>query len=44
MNVNSDLKTINNEKCKQRFGSFLTMHNTEVKRLTGNNNLSSIAI
>jgi len=44
MNVNNDLKTINIEKCKQRFPSFLIMHNAEVERLTGNNNLSSIAI
>jgi len=44
MNVNSDLKTINNEKCKQRFNSFLIMHNNEVERLKVKNNLGSIAI
>ena len=44
MNVNSDLKTINNDKCNNRFNNFLELHNKEVIRLTGNKNLSSIAI
>jgi len=44
MNVNTDLKTINKEKCDETFENFLTLHNKEVKRLTGNKNLSSIAI
>ena len=44
MNVNDDLKTINNDKCNNRFDNFLQLHNKEVERLTGNKNLSSIAI
>lgn len=44
MNVNTDLKTINKEKCDETFENFLMLHNKEVKRLTGNKNLSSIAI
>jgi hypothetical protein len=44
MNVNSDLKTINNDKCNETFENFYTLHNKEVDRLKGNKNLSSIAI
>jgi Ni/Co efflux regulator RcnB len=44
MNVNDDLKSIDQEKCKQRFESFITLHNVEVERLRGSKNLSSIAI
>ena len=44
MNVNDDLKSINKEKCKQRFERFITLHNVEVNRLRGSKNLSSIAI
>ena len=44
MNVNSDLKSINQEKCNERFDNFMRLHNIEVKRLLGNKNLSSIAI
>ena len=44
MNVHNDLKTINNDKCNERFNNFLELHNKEVIRLTGNKNLSSIAI
>ena len=44
MNVNTDLKTINNDKCNETFENFLMLHNKEVERLKGNNNLSSIAI
>jgi len=44
MNVNDDLKSIDKEKCKQRFERFITLHNVEVNRLRGSKNLSSIAI
>ena len=44
MNVNTDLKTINKEKCDETFENFLMLHNKEVDRLRGNKNLSSIAI
>lgn len=44
MNVNTDLKTINNDKCNETFENFLILHNKEVDRLKGNKNLSSIAI
>lgn len=44
MNVNTDLKTINNDKCNDTFENFLILHNKEVDRLKGNKNLSSIAI
>lgn len=44
MNVNDDLKSIDKEKCKQRFESFITLHNVEVERLRVSKNLSSIAI
>lgn len=44
MNVNSDLKTINNDKCNETFENFYNLHNKEVDRLKGNKNLSSIAI
>ena len=44
MNVNSDLKTINNDKCKETFENFYNLHNKEVDRLKGNKNISSIAI
>ena len=44
MNVNNDLKSINQDKCNERFQNFLMLHNKEVERLTGNKNLSSIAI
>lgn len=44
MNVNSDLKTINNDKCNETFENFYRLHNKEVDRLKGNKNLSSIAI
>jgi hypothetical protein len=43
-NVNSNLKSINQQKCNDRYANFLCLHNAEVKRLTGNKNLSSIAI
>lgn len=44
MNVNSDLKSFDIDKCNERFDNFYRLHNLEVKRLTGNKNLSSIAI
>jgi hypothetical protein len=44
MNVNNDLKTINNDKCNETFENFLELHNKEVKRLMEKKNLSSIAI
>lgn len=44
MNINSDLKTFNLEKCNTRFNNFLELHNKEVQRLLGNKNLSSIGI
>lgn len=44
MNINSDLETFDLNKCKTRFNKFKQMHDIEVKRLTGNKNLSSIAI
>ena len=44
MNVNNDLKGVNQIKCNERFENFLILHNLEVKRLTGQKNLSSIAI
>ncbi|MDE5792118.1 MAG: transposase, partial [Oscillospiraceae bacterium] len=44
MNVNSDLKTFDIEKCRARFDNFKILHNNEVIRLSGHKNLSSIAI
>ncbi len=44
MNINSDLKSFDIDKCNERFNSFYRFHNLEVDRLTGNKNLSSIAI
>ena len=44
MNVDNDLKGINQQKCNERFKNFLELHNIEVERLTGYKNLSSIAI
>ena len=44
MNVNTDLKTINNDKCNETFENFYNLHNKEVDRLKDNKNLSSIAI
>lgn len=44
MNVNSDLKSIDKNKCDIRFTNFIKLHDKEVKRLSGNKNLSSIAI
>jgi len=44
MNVNDDLKSINQSKCNERFNEFYRLHNLEVERLTGLKNLNSIAI
>lgn len=44
MNINKDLKSFNQEKCKKRFENFYRLHNLEVQRLSGNKNLSSMAI
>ena len=35
---------VDKDKCKDRFENFLMLHDKEVLRLTGNKNLSSIAI
>ena len=43
-NVNNDLETINNDKCIEGFEKFLGMHNKEIERLQGLNNLSSMGI
>ena len=44
MNIASDLKSFDIDKCNERFENFYRLHNLEVKRLTGHKNLSSIAI
>ena len=44
MNVDKDLKGINQKKCNEGFDNFLILHDIEVERLTGCKNLSSIAI
>lgn len=44
MNINNDLESFDIKKCNARFNSFKKMHDIEVSRLTGNKNLSSIAI
>lgn len=44
MNVDVDLKGINQQKCNTTFKNFLKLHDIEVERLTGQKNLSSIAI
>ena len=44
MNVASDLKSFDINKCNERFENFYRLHNLEVKRLTGQRNLRSIAI
>ena len=44
MNIKSDLKSFNMKKCNARFANFMKLHDEEVARLSGNKNLSSIAI
>lgn len=43
-NVNSDLKSIDNDSCIKDFDKFLEFHNKEILRLQGLKNLSSIGI
>ena len=43
-NVNDDLSSINNEQCTKDFDRFLELHNKEILRLQGLNNLSSMGI
>lgn len=44
MNISDDLKSFDIDKCNERFENFYILHNLEVDRLTGKNNLSSISI
>lgn len=44
MNINSDLKSFDINKCNDRFDNFHRLHDLEVDRLKGHKNLSSIAI
>jgi hypothetical protein len=44
MNTAYDLKSFDIDKCNERFENFYRLHNLEVERLTGQKNLSSIAI
>ena len=44
MNISEDLKTFDLTKCNDRFEEFKRMHDLEAERLSGNRNLSSIAI
>ena len=44
MNIASDLKSFDIDKCNERFENFYRLHNLEVDRLTGHKNLSSTAI
>ena len=44
MNIGNNLKSFDIDKCNDRFENFYRLHNLEVDRLTGKNNLSSIAI
>ena len=44
MNVNDDLKSINNEECTKGFDKFLGWHNKEINRLEGLKNLSSMGM
>lgn len=44
MNIASDLKSFDIEKCNSRFDNFKTLHDIEIQRLTGHKNLSSIGI
>lgn len=43
-NVNEDLETIDNDKCIIDFDDFLKLHDREIERLQGLNNLSSMGI
>ena len=44
MNINNDLESFDIDKCNNRFDNFKKLHDLEVERLTGQRNLSSIAI
>lgn len=44
MNIASDLKSFDIDKCNERFDNFYGLHNLEIERLTGRKNLCSIAI
>ena len=44
MNIRDDLKSFDIGKCNERFENFYKLHNLEVNRLKGKNNLSSISI
>lgn len=44
MNISNNLKSFDIDKCNDRFENFYRLHNLEIDRLTGKNNLSSIAI
>ena len=44
MNISSDLKSFDMDKCNERFENFYRLHNLEVDRLKGQKNLSSISI
>ena len=44
MNIAEDLKHFDMDKCNERFEKFFQLHNLEVERLRGKNNLNSIAI
>ena len=44
MNIDSTLKSVDKIRCEETFKNFLMLHDNEVQRLTGNKNLSSIAI
>ena len=44
MNVNTDLKSFDIEKCNESFDKFYELHNKEVHRLSNHKNLKSIGI
>lgn len=44
MNISSDLKSFDMNKCNDRFNNFKTLHDREVERLRTHKNLSSIGI
>lgn len=43
-NINDDLEIFNNQKCNECFDKFIKMHDKEIQRLKGQNNLSCIGI
>ncbi|MDY6142565.1 MAG: transposase, partial [Bacilli bacterium] len=44
MNISNDLKSVDIDKCNDRFENFNRLHDLEVERLMGKKNLRSIAI